>query len=53
MSAMHGWRRYQVLDVCSVVCSVIAVVMLVVSFALLLLINLLQAWARRRQGGVA
>ena len=29
----------------------IAVVMLVVSFALLLLINLLQAWARRRQGG--
>ncbi|MCE2912606.1 MAG: sulfate ABC transporter permease subunit CysT [Pseudomonadota bacterium] len=31
----------------------IAVVMLVVSFALLLVINLLQAWARRRQGGVA
>jgi sulfate transport system permease protein len=31
----------------------IAVVMLVVSFALLLLINLLQAWARRRQGGLA
>ncbi len=31
----------------------IAVVMLVTSFALLLLINLLQAWARRRQGGVA
>ena len=30
----------------------IAVVMLVVSFVLLLLINLLQAWARRRQGGV-
>lgn len=29
----------------------LAVVMLVVSFALLLLINLLQAWARRRQGG--
>ena len=29
MSAMHGWRRHQVLDVCSVVCSVIAVVMLV------------------------
>jgi sulfate transport system permease protein len=28
----------------------IAVVMLVVSFALLLVINLLQAWARRRQG---
>jgi sulfate transport system permease protein len=28
----------------------IAVVMLVASFALLLLINLLQAWARRRQG---
>ena len=31
----------------------IAVVMLVVSFILLLVINLLQAWARRRQGGVA
>jgi sulfate/thiosulfate transport system permease protein len=31
----------------------IAVVMLVVSFALLLAINLLQAWARRRQGGLA
>ena len=31
----------------------IAVVMLVVSFFLLLVINLLQAWARRRQGGVA
>ncbi|MFN7665501.1 MAG: sulfate ABC transporter permease subunit CysT [Inhella sp.] len=31
----------------------IAVVMLLTSFALLLLINLLQAWARRRQGGVA
>jgi sulfate transport system permease protein len=31
----------------------IAVVMLVTSFALLLLINLLQTWARRRQGGVA
>jgi sulfate transport system permease protein len=31
----------------------IAVVMLVVSFVLLLIINLLQAWARRRQGGVA
>jgi sulfate/thiosulfate transport system permease protein len=31
----------------------IAVVMLVVSFVLLLVINLLQAWARRRQGGVA
>jgi len=30
----------------------IAVVMLVVSFALLLLINLLQAWARRRQGAL-
>jgi sulfate/thiosulfate transport system permease protein len=30
----------------------IAVVMLVVSFALLLLINLLQAWSRRRQGGL-
>jgi sulfate transport system permease protein len=29
----------------------IAVVMLVMSFVLLLLINLLQAWARRRQGG--
>jgi sulfate transport system permease protein len=29
----------------------IAVVMLVVSFALLLAINALQAWARRRQGG--
>jgi sulfate transport system permease protein len=31
----------------------IGVVMLVVSFALLLLINLLQAWSRRRTGGVA
>ena len=31
----------------------IAVVMLVVSFILLLVINLLQAWARRRQGGLA
>ncbi len=31
----------------------IAVVMLVVSFILLLVINLLQSWARRRQGGVA
>lgn len=31
----------------------IAVVMLVTSFALLLLINLLQAWSRRRTGGVA
>jgi sulfate transport system permease protein len=31
----------------------IAVVMLVVSFVLLLIINLLQAWARRRQGGLA
>lgn len=31
----------------------IAVVMLAVSFVLLLSINLLQAWARRRQGGVA
>ena len=30
----------------------IAVVMLVVSFALLLLINLLQAWTRRRQGAL-
>jgi sulfate/thiosulfate transport system permease protein len=30
----------------------VAVVMLVASFALLLAINLLQAWARRRQGGV-
>jgi len=30
----------------------IAVVMLVVSFALLLLINLLQAWSRRRQGAL-
>ena len=30
----------------------IAVVMLVVSFALLLTINALQSWARRRQGGV-
>jgi len=27
--------------------------MLVVSFALLLVINLLQAWSRRRNGGVA
>ncbi len=31
----------------------IAVVMLVVSFALLLVINLLQAWTRRRQGALA
>ena len=31
----------------------IAVVMLVVSFVLLLIINLLQSWARRRQGGLA
>jgi sulfate/thiosulfate transport system permease protein len=31
----------------------IAVVMLVVSFVMLLVINLLQAWARRRQGGLA
>ncbi|HYF60631.1 MAG TPA: sulfate ABC transporter permease subunit CysT [Burkholderiaceae bacterium] len=31
----------------------IAVVMLLASFALLLAINLLQAWARRRQGGLA
>lgn len=31
----------------------IAVVTLVVSFVLLLAINLLQAWARRRQGGLA
>jgi sulfate/thiosulfate transport system permease protein len=31
----------------------IAVVMLVTSFAMLLLVNSLQAWARRRQGGVA
>jgi sulfate transport system permease protein len=30
----------------------IAVVMLVISFALLLLINTLQTWARKRQGGV-
>jgi sulfate/thiosulfate transport system permease protein len=30
----------------------IAVVMLVVSFALLLLINMLQAWSRRRTGGL-
>jgi sulfate transport system permease protein len=30
----------------------IAVVMLVTSFFLLLLINLLQAWSRRRQGGL-
>jgi sulfate/thiosulfate transport system permease protein len=30
----------------------IAVVMLVASFALLLVINLLQAWARKRQGGL-
>jgi len=30
----------------------IAVVMLVVSFVLLLLINLLQAWTRKRQGGI-
>ena len=31
----------------------IAVVMLVTSFLLLLIINALQAWARRRQGGIA
>jgi sulfate transport system permease protein len=31
----------------------IAVVMLVVSFVLLLAINLLQAWSRKRQGGLA
>lgn len=31
----------------------IAVVMLVAAFVLLLMINLLQAWARRRQGGLA
>ena len=31
----------------------IAVVMLVSAFALLLLINLLQSWARKRQGGLA
>ncbi|MFO1252856.1 MAG: sulfate ABC transporter permease subunit CysT [Inhella sp.] len=31
----------------------IAVVMLVASFVMLLTINLLQAWARRRQGGIA
>ncbi len=31
----------------------IAAVMLVTAFVLLLLINLLQAWARRRQGGIA
>ena len=31
----------------------IAVVMLVTSFVLLLIINALQAWARRRQGGIA
>jgi sulfate transport system permease protein len=31
----------------------IAVVMLVASFVLLLIINALQAWARRRQGGIA
>jgi sulfate transport system permease protein len=31
----------------------IAVVMLVASFAMLLAINLLQSWARRRQGGIA
>jgi sulfate transport system permease protein len=30
----------------------IAVVMLVISFVLLLAINLLQAWSRRRQGGI-
>ena len=30
----------------------IAVVMLVIAFALLLLINSLQTWARKRQGGV-
>ncbi|MBX9716484.1 MAG: sulfate ABC transporter permease subunit CysT, partial [Burkholderiaceae bacterium] len=30
----------------------IAVVMLVVSFVLLLVINALQAWARKRQGGI-
>jgi len=31
----------------------ISVVMLVAAFALLLAINLLQSWSRRRQGGVA
>ncbi len=31
----------------------IAVVMLITSFVMLLTINLLQAWARRRQGGIA
>ena len=31
----------------------IAVVLLVAAFALLLLINLLQSWARKRQGGLA
>ena len=31
----------------------LAVVMLVAAFALLLVINLLQSWARRRQGGLA
>jgi sulfate transport system permease protein len=31
----------------------IAVVMLVVSFILLLTINLLQSWSRKRQGGLA
>ena len=31
----------------------IAVVMLLASFSMLLAINLLQAWARRRQGGIA
>jgi sulfate transport system permease protein len=30
----------------------IAVVMLVAAFSLLLMINLLQAWARKRQGGL-
>jgi sulfate transport system permease protein len=30
----------------------IAVVMLVTAFVLLLLINALQAWSRKRQGGV-
>jgi sulfate transport system permease protein len=30
----------------------VAVVMLVISFVLLLLINLLQAWTRRHQSGV-
>ena len=34
------------------VSTAIAVVILVTSFALLLLINSLQTWARKRQGGV-